>query len=187
MATVGYLKSSNITIIKVEPSSSRRLESSLSTSSTIFTYIVQLRSANLSYESVSSSFIEAMKDDSLTKNLKAISEKYDLQTFSAVEAGTIGVTNLGGNPSTTTPTHKPSIIPSVITPTSTSNNKYNRTESIIIAILVLVSCLIIVVIISVTIVIFKSAAVVIPPQRNAEDQTGIEGNMEEIYESEDMI
>jgi len=183
MATVGYLKSSNITIIKVEPSSSRRLESSLSTSSTIFTYIVQLRSANLSYESVSSSFIEAMKDDSLTKNLKAISEKYDLQTFSAVEAGTIGVTNLGGNPSTTTPTHKPSIIPS----TSTSNNKYNRTESIIIAILVLVSCLIIVVIISVTIVIFKSAAVVIPPQRNAEDQTGIEGNMEEIYESEDMI
>jgi len=185
MATVGYLKSSNITIIKVEASSSRRLESSLSTSLTIFTYIVQLRNASLSYESVSSSFIEAMSDDSFSNNLKEISKEYELQTFSTVEVGAIVVANLG---STTTPTSEPSIIPS----TSTSNNKYNPTESIIIAILVLVSCLIVVVIISVTIVIFKNASVVIPPQANldlniSEVQTRTEGNIGEIYEPEDMI
>jgi len=129
-----------------------------------------------------------MSDDSFSKNLKAISEKYELQTFSAVEVGTIVVANLGDNPLTTTPTTEPSIIPS----TSTSNNKYNRTESIIIAILVLVSCLIVVVIISVTIVIFKNASVVIPPQANldlniSEVQTRTEGNIGEIYEPEDMI
>jgi len=166
------------------------MDNSSSASATNFTYIVQLHDVSLSYEIVSSSFIEAMSDDSFAKNLKAISEKYDLQTFSTVEVGTMGVTNLGGNPSTTTPTHKPSIIPSVITPTSTSNNKYIPTESIIIAILVLVSCLIIVVIISVTILIFKSAAVVTTANLNLSISEGLTlkgENNGEIYEPEDMV